>query len=282
VALARSDKAAESLRAAGGEVRRGDLNDVEVLKEGAASTDGVAHLGFIHDFANFEASCKTDRKAVEAFLSVLKGTSKPIVASFGTLALPNDHTATEDDFQPKAGFGALRVATEEILLRAGKEDGVQSMALRLAPTVHGKGDKAFIAAIIDAAKRNSKSPFIGTGKTRWPAVHRLDAARLYVAALERPHSGRVLHAIGEEGVAFKEIASTIGKHLDVPVESISAGEAASKHFGFLGHLVGLDNPVSSAATQELLHWKPVEVGLLADLDQGHYFEQGAGSILSGT
>lgn len=270
VGLCRSDKSAEAFMKLGGQVLRGDLNDLEVLKKGALESDGVAHLGFIHDFANFEASCETDKQAILAMSSVLKGTNKPLVASFGTLFLPNDHIATEQDRQPLDGMIGIRVKNEVLLLDQAKE-GVGAMALRLAPTVYGKGDNNFMPTFVAAARKNGKSAYIGNGCNVWPTVARADAARLYKLALEHPIPGTVLHGVHEPGVLWKDIATCIGKQLNLPTVSIQAGEEAVAHFGLLGNFVSVNNPVSSQETQRIFQWKPKGPGLLANLEQGHYF-----------
>jgi nucleoside-diphosphate-sugar epimerase len=274
VGLARSDASAKAIEAMGAEVIRGDLHDEAALAKGASESDGVAHCGFIHDFSNFEAACKTDFNAIEVMVNALQGTNKPFVASFGTLGLPNDHIATEEDKQPEEGFGALRVKSERILLSLAAEKGISTMALRLAPTVHGEGDKAFIAGLVGSAQKAGKAAYVGDGTSRWCAVHRLDAAVLYRLALENPKAGTVLHAIQDEGVQMKDIASKIGQKLNLPVESISAGDEAMAHFGFLGGIVTIDTPVSSAATRKTFGWEPKQSTLLQDLDKDFYYEPG--------
>jgi nucleoside-diphosphate-sugar epimerase len=281
VGLARSDKSADFIKSLGAEPLRGDLKDEAALKKGASEIDGVAHCGFIHDFADFENSCKTDLNAILVMIDAMKGTNKPFAAAFGTLQLPNDHVATEKDVQPKVGFVAWRAQTEETFLKKAKEEGVSTMAIRLTPTVHGEGDGAFIPGIIGAAQKNGKSAYVGDGKTRWCAVHRLDAAVLFRLALEKPKAGVVLHAVAEEGVPFKDISTKIGQKLSVPVESISAGDEANAHFGFLGGLVGLDNPVSSEATRKDFEWTPKQPTLLEDLDNDFYYPKEAGTKFTG-
>lgn len=277
VALARSDASAQAVSALGAQVLRGDLDDVAALQQGASSCDGVAHCAFIHDFANYDASCKADRRAILAMTAVLKGTSKPIVASFGTLFLPNQRPATEEDKQPEDGFATERVKTEKALLDEAA-NGVAAMALRLPPTVHGKGDRAFIPAVVAAAQAHSRSAYVNEGTNHWPAVHRLDAARLYRLALENPVAGKVLHAIQEQGIPFKDIASVIAKQLSLPLVSLPPGPEADAHFGFLGVLVNVDNPVSSEATQKTFGWTPNQPGLLEDLASDHYYTPGTGTI----
>lgn len=274
VGLARSDASAKAIEALGAQSIRGDLHDEASLAKGASESDGVAHCGFIHDFANFEECCKTDLNAIRVMVEALQGTNKPFVASFGTLGLPNDHAATESEKQPQVGFGGPRAKTEEILLSLASEKGVSTMALRLPPTVHGDGDKAFMAGLIGSAQRSGKSAYAGEGTSRWAAVHRLDAAVLFRLALEQPRASTVLHAIQDEGVQIKDIATKIGQKLTLPVESISAGEEAMAHFGFLGALVTIDNPVSSAATRKTFGWEPKQSTLLQDLEQDFYYEPG--------
>jgi nucleoside-diphosphate-sugar epimerase len=279
LALARSDNSASIVRGLGAQVLRGELEDLDVLKKGAQECDGVAHLGFGHDFSRLAAMCATDLQAILAMCSVLAGTKKPLIATFGSLMLPNDHFATEEDFQPRQGFFSDRFRNEDAIIEQGKQ-GINAMAMRLPPTVHGKGDHGFVPHMIASAKKNGRSVYVDQGTVRWPTVHRYDAAKLYVLVLENPQPGKIIHAIHEQGVCMKDIASTIGKELGLPTVSIPAGPEASQHFGFLAPMVQLDNPVSSQATRDFFGWKTSEVGLLEDLEQGHYFDAGAASKFS--
>lgn len=277
IGLARSDASAKKLQDQGAEVIRGDLEDLETLKKGAIEADGVAHLGFIHDFTQFEKSCQTDRKAIEAMVSTMHGTNKPFIAAFGTLMLPNDHPATEKEKQaPHPPFG-IRAATQDFVTDQAV-NGVATMALRLSPTVHGQDDGAFIPAIIESARKAGKSIYIEEGKNVWPATHRKDAASLIRLALENPQAGAVLHAVHEQGVPFKDIATSIGKHLDIPIISTKADDKeATSHLGFFAGLVGAHNPVSSEWTRKTFNWTPSQKGLIADMEDGHYFAKGQGA-----
>jgi nucleoside-diphosphate-sugar epimerase len=267
--LARSDSAAAALSAAGAEAHRGRLDDLDSLRRGASASDGVIHAGFVHDFSNYPAACETDRRAVEAIGEALAGTGRPLVVTSGTALLPPGRLGTEDDGPKPATAGPTRAASEEATLAlAGR--GVRAMVLRLPPTVHGDGDRGFVPALIQIARDEGVSAYIGEGANRWPAVHRLDAVRLYRAALEKGAAGARYHGVAEEGVPVREIARVIGRHLGLPVVAVSP-EKAGAHFGWLAHILAIDNPTSSALTRERLSWHPDQVPLIPDLDQGHYF-----------
>ena len=269
IGLARSDSAAAALTSAGAEVQRGSLNDLDSLRSGAEAADGVIHLAFVHDFSNIDASDVIDLHAIETMLAALEGTGKSFVGTSGTLMLPPGRLGTEEDAgQP----GVRRVAAENaVLAMAGR--GVRTSVVRLAPTVHGKGDAhGFIPSIIGIARTKGVSAFIGDGSNRWPAVHRLDAANLFRLAVEAALAGSRLHGAAEEGVPFRDIAEAIGRQLKLPVVSIAA-EDANDHFGWLSAIVSADNPTSSALTRQRLGWQPKELTLIADIEQGHYFNE---------
>jgi nucleoside-diphosphate-sugar epimerase len=267
VGLARSDASADALAAAGAKVYRGSLEDLDSLSDAATSADAVIHLAFIHDFSDYARSVQTDLRAVETIGEALEGSGKPFVITAGTLMLAIlGRLATEEDVSDPA---LPRVASENTAI-ALAERGVRSSVVRLAPSVHGDGDTGFVPRLIAIARDKGASVFVGDGSNRWPAVHRPDAARLYRLAAEVAPAGSRLHGAGEEGVPFREIAETIGSQLQLPVLSIPAEDAA-EHFGFLSAFVSLDNPTSSALTRQLLGWKPEGPGLIADLEQGHYF-----------
>jgi nucleoside-diphosphate-sugar epimerase len=266
--LARSDEGAEALGRAGIEVLRGSLADLDTLHAGAEAADGVIHTAFIHDFSQMQMAGETDNRAVETLASALEGTGRPLVITTGTALVAPGRIATERD-RPETSFHP-RIRSEVIALSYG-DRGVRVSIVRPAPSVHGKGDKGFVPILINIARDKGVSGYIGDGSNRWPAVHRLDAAQLYVLGLEFAPAGSVLHAIGEEGIPTREIAEVIGRKLDLPVASIDP-EAAAEHFGWMGAFFGLDAPASSALTQELAGWRPTHVGLLEDLEQGHYFE----------
>jgi nucleoside-diphosphate-sugar epimerase len=278
VGLARSDASAAALAAAGAQVHRGSLDDPAGLRAPAAAADGVIHLAFMHDFGDYAAAGAADLRAVEEIGAALEGSGKPFVITSGTLMLTMlvpGRTGTEQDVPGPQTPPLPRVASEAaVLALAGR--GVRTSAIRLAPTVHGRGDRGFVPRLIGIARDKGVSAYVGDGSNRWPAVHRLDAAHLYRLAVEAAPAGSVLHGAGEEGVPFRDIAGVIGRHLNLPPVSISR-EEADAHFGFLAAFVPRDNPTSSAATRELLRWRPDHPGLIADLEEGHYFEPGPGS-----
>ena len=273
VGLARSDSSAEAIAAAGGQIHRGDLDDLDSLRAGTEASDGVIHLAYIHDFSKFEDNARVDQHAIEAMGEVLAGSDRPLVIANGTLMLAAPvRPATEaDGGDPAARFG--RRLNERLLLGLA-DRGVRSASLRLPPTVHGKRDHGFVAMIISAAREKGVSAYVGDGSNRWPAVHRLDAASLFRLALEHAPAGTVLHGVAEEGVPIREVAEVIGRHLDVPVVSISA-QSALEHFGFLGAFIGADSPASSTLTRARFGWQPEQSGLIDDLEMGHYFEVAA-------
>jgi len=278
VGLARSDASAAALAAAGAEVQRGTLDDLDGLRSAAAAADGVIHLAFKHDIAftgDFQGAADADRRAVETFGEALAGSDRPFVIASGTLGIAPGRVATERDGQnPDPAMIALggpetRLGTAQFTLSLASR-GVRSSVLRLPPTVHGDGDNGFMATLIGIARDKGVSGYIGDGASRWPAVHRLDAARLFRLALEKAPAGSTLHAVADEGVPVRAIAEVIGRHLNVPVVAI-APEDAGAHFGFLAAFLGADSPASSALTRALLEWQPTHPGLIDDLDQGHYF-----------
>jgi nucleoside-diphosphate-sugar epimerase len=272
VGLARSDASADALAAAGAEVLRGSLEDHDSLSKGAADSDGVIHLAYIHDFSKMEDNARVDHQAIEAFGRALAGSDRPLVIASGTLFVaPPGQTATETDTGvPLTEALSGRRRNEELLISLA-DRGVRSASIRLTPTVHGEGDHGFVPIIIGVAREKGISGYVGDGSSRWPAVHRLDAARLFRLALEKAQPGTVLHAVAEEGVRTRDIATVIGRHVEVPVESIAA-EDAYEHFGFMGGLLGLDSPASSERTRERFAWQPEQPGLIEDLEQGHYFQ----------
>ena len=264
--LARSDAAAASLTAAGAEVQRGSLDDLESLRSGASAADAVIHAGFIHDFANYAAAAETDRRAIEAIGAVLTGSDRPFVVTSGTALTAPGRLATEQD---AANSTFPRKSEEAAASATGR--GVPVSVLRLPPSVHGVGDHGFVPLLIRIAREKGVSAYVGEGLNRWPAVHRLDAARLYRLVLEKRHTAPRYHAVADEAAPFREIAQVIGRRLNIPVVSKSPQEAEA-HFGWFAHFVGLDCPASSAWTQSHLGWRPTQASLIPDIDQASYFE----------
>jgi nucleoside-diphosphate-sugar epimerase len=279
--LARSDASAQALTAAGVEVRRGTLDDLDVLRDAAAASDGVIHLAFKHDIAftgDFQGAADADRRAVEVFGEVLAGSDRPLVIASGTLGVAPGRVATErDGHDPDPALAAAhgsgpatRMATAEFVLSLAAR-GVRSSVMRLPPTNHGDGDNGFMATLVAIARDQGASGYVGDGSNRWPAVHRLDSAHLFRLAVEHAPAGSTLHAVADEGVPIRDVAEVVGRHLDVPLVSVPAEQAAD-HFTWLGGFIGLDAPASSALTRELMGWQPTQPGLIEDLDKGHYFE----------
>jgi nucleoside-diphosphate-sugar epimerase len=268
--LARSDKSAAALAAVGAEAHRGDIDDLDGLRAAAAAADGVIHLAYNHDFADFVGSAEKDLRAIEAIGEALVGSDRPFVSTSGTLMLAfvEGRLATEHDTLP----AGPRIDSENATI-ALADKGVRSSVVRLSPLVHSYLDHhGFTPHLISSARKAGVSAYIGDGRNRWPAAHTLDAAQLYRLALENVSAGARLHGVADEGVPFRDIAEAIGRHLSLPVVSISP-EQAPDHFGFLAGFAALDNPTSSALTQKELDWRPERPGLLDDLDEGHYFTE---------
>jgi nucleoside-diphosphate-sugar epimerase len=279
VGLARSEASAQKLEAAGALVQRGDIDDPEGLAKAAADSDGVIHLAFRHELAfsgNFAAAAAADRRVVEAMGTALADSDRPFVLASGMLGMKAGRVATEDDgLVPDAATRANpagRRAATALLTLSLRGIGVRSSVLRLPPTVHGDGDNGFMATFVAIARQKGVAAYVGDGSNRWPAVHRSDAARLARLAVEAAPAGSVLHAVGDEGVPFREIAEAMGRHLDVPTASVSPADAAD-HFSHLGHFVGLDSPATATVTRELLGWEPIGPSLLEDLAQDHYYPE---------
>ncbi|GIF18683.1 nucleoside-diphosphate-sugar epimerase [Actinoplanes tereljensis] len=264
VGLARSDESAAKLEAAGAEVRRGDLDDLDGLRSAATEADGVIHLGYKHDFspAGIAEGARADTAAITTLGDALVGTGKPFVIASGVVGLAPGRTATEQD-QPNPAAHPRSANAAATLAYADR--GVRSAVVRFAPTVHGRGDYGFMAFLVDIARRNGVSGYPGDGSNRWPAVHVSDAAALVRLVVEQAPAGTSWHAIAEEGVTSREIAEAIGRALDLPVKSVPV-----EHFEWLAMFFAMDAPVSSEYTQHTLGWKPTGPGLVADLDAGAY------------
>jgi nucleoside-diphosphate-sugar epimerase len=265
--LVRSNSAAEALIKAGAEPHRGDLDDLKSLQEGAAQCDAVIHTAFNHDFTNYKANCENDRKIIMAMGATLAGTNKPLVITSGVALLNYDRQVTEND-KPAGSDVTPRAATEEAANDLA-EQGVNTYIVRL-PIVHGAGDHGFIPIVIGIAKEKGASAYIGEGDNHWPAVHRLDAAVLYRLIIEKQPEQRVFHPVAEEGISFKQIATTIASTLQVPVVS-KVGADAEAHFGGFTYFAAIGCKASSAQSRATLGWNPVQPGLLEELVPGVYF-----------
>jgi nucleoside-diphosphate-sugar epimerase len=266
IGLARSDASAAAIEAAGAKAHRGSLEDLDSLRAGAAASDGVVHMGFIHDFSQFADSIRVDQEAIEAIGAELAGSDRPFLIASGAGARPDGQPGTEHDM-PDPNFPRTQAA---ITTLAFAEQRVRSGVVRLPPTVHGDGDKGFIATLIQVARDRGVSGYVGDG-TRWSAVHRFDAAHLVCLALDRAPAGTVLHAVAEGAIPTRTIAEVIGRQLDVPVRSIDPVDMA-EHFGWIGMMFAMDRAATSEATRTLLDWEPTHSGLIDDLEAGHYFD----------
>lgn len=272
VGLARSDASATALTQVGAVAHRGALDDLDSLRAGAADADGVIHLAYRHDIAfsgDPARAAETDLHAIQAIGAALEGSDRPFVVASGLAGLPLGRVATELDLADSDRPGGQRAVAAKVTLALATQ-GVRSCVLRLPPTVHGAGDHGFLPKVVGVARDRGASGYVDDGHNRWPGVHRLDAACLFRLALEKAPAGSVLHGVDDEGVPIRDVAEVIGRHLELPMVSISRGEAID-HFGRLGGLLGLDVPASSSFTQELLGWRPTRPGLIEDLEQGHYF-----------
>lgn len=268
VGLVRSEASAKILTEAGAEPLMGSLDDLDGLKRGAEAADAVIHTAFIHDFSNYAASAQADKQAIETLGAALAGSNRPLIVTGGVLGLTPGHgdLITEDDAaapMPRASEASAMALTDS---------GIRTGVIRLAPSVHGPNDHGFVPTLIQVAREKGVSAYIGDGSNRWPAVHRLDAARLYRLAIEKGTVGSRYNGIAEEGIPFREIAEAIGKQLNVPVVSISPDEAAG-HFGWIGNFAKFNSPVSNQKTREQLGWEPTHPGLIEDLNAGFYFEK---------
>ena len=268
IGLARSDAGAKSLVSLGARAHRGDLKDLESLRSGAVMSDGVIHMGFIHDFSKFAENCEIDKRAIETLGAALEGSERPLLVTSGLATVAEGRMPTEEDapLPLSPSYPRASEATAEALLKRG----VRASVVRL-PQVHDTVKQGLITYLIGVARQKGVSAYVGDGLNDWAAVHVRDAARLYRLALEKQEAGARYHAVAEEGVLVRDIAEAVGRSLKVPVVSKSAEEAAA-HFGFLGMFVSRDLTGSSAQTQRRLGWRPSGPGLIADLDRMHYFE----------
>lgn len=264
IGLARSENSAKIVSEAGAEVLLGSLEDLDVLKQGALSADGVIHAAFFHDFTQFAKAAEMDKTAINAMGGVLLGTSKPIVVTAGILGLPLiDGIITEES----KSQGIPRFSETTALALA--EKGVNASVVRLPPSVHDKGDKGFMPFIIEQARKNGVSAYPENGNNRWPAVHRLDAAKAFRSAVEKGIKGALYNVVGDTGIELKTIATLIGETLNLPVKSVSGDELA-KHFEWMSSFIASDSPATNFKTQEMLDWKPTQIGLLEDMQQNYF------------
>jgi nucleoside-diphosphate-sugar epimerase len=264
--LTRSDAGAQALVAAGAQVHRGDLEDLESLRSGAAASDAVIHTAFRRDWTKFAESCELDKRAIEVVGEALQGSSRPLILTGGLAVIAPGRPATEDD--PPVPVSSSYPRASEATGAALEARGVSTAVIRL-PQVHDTVKQGLVSYLIAVARQKGVSAYVGDGQTHWAAVHRLDAARLYRLALEKHKTGARYHAVAEEGVPLIDIATAIGQGLNVPVRSIPP-EQAQEHFGFLGLFAGMDLQGSSAKTQQQLGWTPAEPGLIADLEAMRY------------
>ncbi|MEV6886709.1 SDR family oxidoreductase [Streptomyces sp. NPDC051135] len=279
VGLARSDASADALTAAGADVVRGTLDDLDVLRGAAAGADGVVHLAFKHDIAfsgNFKGAGEADRRAVEVIGEALAGSGRPLTIASGTPSIAGRVATERDGHDPDPAAAArgdaqhVRAVTAELTLALASR-GVRSSVVRLAPTNHGEGDNGFVPALIAIAREKGAAGYLGDGTNRWSAAHRLDSARLFRLALEEAPAGSTLHAVAEEGLPARDLAEVIGRQLGLPAVSVPVSEADA-HFGWMAGPFAANRAASSILTRELLGWEPVQPGLVEDLEQGHYFK----------
>jgi nucleoside-diphosphate-sugar epimerase len=268
VGLARSDEAAATLEAKGATAHHGNLDDLDSLAAGAASTDGVIHLAFKHDFTDYAGAGRSEQAAVQRMLDTLEGSDRPFLLASGLASGVTGRPLTEDDASPHHGADSMRGGSENLALSYA-DRGVRPVALRFAPTVHGMGDHGFTAALTKIAAERGAAGYIGDGSTRWAAVHRSDAGRMVRLALDKAPAGSRLHAVGEGGLPSRDIAAAIGDSLSLPTVSVPP-EDAEAHFGWIGRFFGMDITASSARTRELLGWTPTGPTLFEDIAAGAY------------
>ena len=267
--LVRTEQKAEAVRAAGAEPLLGSVSDLETLRRGAAGADGVVHLAFGIDFSRFAEMSMEEQRAIGTFGEVYAGSERPVVITSGFGLLPVGEKFTEDTVTAMNVPGFPR--DPERAGRAVAEKGVRATWVRLPRSVHGVGEThGFIPMLASVARQKGVSAYVGDGQNLWPSVHRFDAARVYRLALEHGAQGGPFHAVGDEGVPFRQIAEAIGGQLGVPVRSVSPEEAAG-HFGPLAMWVAGNGPASNARTREILGWVPEQPGLIQDISQPEYY-----------
>jgi nucleoside-diphosphate-sugar epimerase len=267
IGLVRSDEAAAKLGSTGAEVLRGSMEDLDSLKAGTAKADGVIHTAFNHDFSKFAANAALDRGAIEAIGSVLEGSKRPLLVTSGFARRAVGRIATEEDPAPPVSDSYPRASEQAAMALA--ERGLNASIVRLAPSVHGRGDHGFVPRLVALAREKRQAAYIDDGQNRWPGVHRLDAARLYRLALERGAAGERYHAADEEGVPFRDIANAIGKGLSLPIVA-ATGNEITDHFGWFAGFAAMDMAASSAWTRKRLNWTPTHPGLLDDIAHAGY------------
>ena len=263
VGLARSEEKAAALAAAGGQVLRGTLDDLDLLHNAASAADAVIHTAFNHDFSKFAENCEQDRRAIEMLGSALEGSARPLLVTGGVALLAPGRVATEADVPPDVPSYPRK---SEAAARALAERGLRATTIRLSPSVHGLGDHGFMAILIGLAREKGVAAYLDEGLNRWPGVHRLDAGRLYRLVLEQGATEPAYHGVADEGVPFKDIAEVIGRRLGLPVES-----RGREHFGWFADFAGADMAASSARTRSLVGWQPTGPDLLTDIDQPGYY-----------
>jgi nucleoside-diphosphate-sugar epimerase len=262
--LSRSDAGAKALTAAGAQVLRGDLEDLESLRSGAAQSDAVIHAGFVHDFSKFQEVCQIDKRAIEAIGSVLAGSDRHLIVSSGVAGLGKPGQLATEDFVVPADYPLPRVSEQTALALKG----VSASAMRLSQ-IHDPIKQGLVTYLIAVAREKGLSVYVGEGKNRWAAAHVSDTAHLYRLALEKHEAGAKYHAVAEEGVSLKDIAESIGRGLKIPVKSLSPEEAAA-HFGWLLMFAGADLAASSEITRKKMNWNPTGPSLISDLDQAKF------------
>lgn len=268
--FARSDASGNAVAKAGAEVHRGDLEDLDSVRGGAEQADAVIHTGFIHDFSRFEEVCAIDRRVIETFGEVLAGSDRPLLVTSGlAVGAPGSVVTERDRVQPKPD--AIPRIQTELAVDDIVSKGVRAGVVRLPPSVHGDTDRhGFVPQLIRIARYKGASAYIGEGRNHWPAVHVLDAARLYRLALDVAEAGARYHAVGDRGVEFRQIAEVIGKRLEVPVTAVTA-EQAGEHFGWFGHFAQIDVTADAEWTKRVTGWEAREVQLLPDLHTSHTY-----------